>query len=467
MESRSLRLEVCLRLGAWGLGLFLAFTSCSKDLRLISLDPCNSDASLLQHQTLPGVSNLVRVYAPLGPDLTAHVNRIAQFNLRPQNPTRWKLDLRTSTNFFQRLLRQKAGDIVVVSGKANGRMAQIEALVRRRFHVFAGPPWVIDPGALPKLAATLKSAGRKRLVLMEPTPERFEITFLLLCALVNDPEIFGVPIAGSIDAPAVQLKSVRRLDGEVGERAELRAAWFFDTRRQAEGLSDAGAHLAGLAPWILFPDQAIHCTNDIRVLSAARRPILISRDQFFKLTAAREFPEFLHDDVAGDALRWFGNHSVHYTLRGIHVKLDVVWAFQNATEPAGGNSAVFRGSRSRIEIRPVGGADQRGEVFVLPNHAAEKSAVLAATSRRIEALGAEYPGLEVHDERAAIRIAIPEHHRLSREERFALAAKRFLEFVRDPKRVPAWEASNLLAKYYVATMGSQLARQSQPADSER
>ena len=46
------------------------------------------------------MSARVAVHAPLGPDLTEHLNRIARFNLRAQNPTAWELDIHTSeTNF--------------------------------------------------------------------------------------------------------------------------------------------------------------------------------------------------------------------------------------------------------------------------------------------------------------------------------------------------------------------------------
>jgi hypothetical protein len=36
---------------------------------------------------------------------------------------------------------------------------------------------------------------------------------------------------------------------------------------------------------------------------------------------------------------------------------------------------------------------------------------------------------------------------------------RFLEYLKDPVSMPAWERPNMLAKYYVTTQGLQLSRQ--------
>jgi hypothetical protein len=43
----------------------------------------------------PGVQKKVDVYAPLGQDLFEHLNRIARFNSRKDNPTAWELEIHT------------------------------------------------------------------------------------------------------------------------------------------------------------------------------------------------------------------------------------------------------------------------------------------------------------------------------------------------------------------------------------
>jgi len=46
-------------------------------VRLITLDPGHYHAALIHKEELPGVARDVHVYAPLGPDLAAHIGRIA------------------------------------------------------------------------------------------------------------------------------------------------------------------------------------------------------------------------------------------------------------------------------------------------------------------------------------------------------------------------------------------------------
>ena len=52
------------------------------DVRLVTLDPGHFHAALIQKEMYPGVVPTAHVYAPLGPDLLAHLGRIAGFNGR-------------------------------------------------------------------------------------------------------------------------------------------------------------------------------------------------------------------------------------------------------------------------------------------------------------------------------------------------------------------------------------------------
>ena len=42
------------------------------------------------------------------------------------------------------------------------------------------------------------------------------------------------------------------------------------------------------------------------------------------------------------------------------------------------------------------------------------------------------------------------------EAHFGQVATRFFDYLRDPKRLPAWERANMLAKYYTTTKGLEL-----------
>jgi hypothetical protein len=45
------------------------------EVQLITLDPGHFHAALVQKESYPGMARRVHVYAPLGPDLLAHLGR--------------------------------------------------------------------------------------------------------------------------------------------------------------------------------------------------------------------------------------------------------------------------------------------------------------------------------------------------------------------------------------------------------
>src|SRR5437867_13229454 len=85
------------------------------DVRLMTVDPGHFHAALVQREMYPGVSERVDVYAPLGTDLTEHLNRIAAFNRRSDQPTTWAVEVHASPDFFERMLRERPGNVVVFS----------------------------------------------------------------------------------------------------------------------------------------------------------------------------------------------------------------------------------------------------------------------------------------------------------------------------------------------------------------
>src|SRR5262249_38450583 len=151
------------------------------------------------------------VYGPLGPDLLAHLGRIAGFNTRPDRPTSWELEVHAGPEPLQRLLRDRPGNVVVLSGRNRGKIDRIKAAVDAGLHVLADKPWVISPDDLPTLRAALDAAEAKGLVAYDIMTERYEITSILQRELVNDPEVFGAPVPGDEREPGVFMESVHYL----------------------------------------------------------------------------------------------------------------------------------------------------------------------------------------------------------------------------------------------------------------
>jgi len=429
-----------------------------REVRLITLDPGHFHAALVQKRMYPGMSKRVEVYAPLGLDLTEHMNRIARFNARKEDPTAWELDAHTGPDFFEQMLKEHQGNAVVISGRNRGKIDRIKACVEAGLNALADKPWIITLADLAKLEASLATADRAGLIAYDIMTERYEITTMLQRELVNDSAVFGSADAGTVEQPGVFMQSVHHIMKTVAGVPNLRPAWFFDVNQQGEGLADTGTHLVDLIQWMLFPEQAIDYRKDINVIAAKRWPTAITKAEFKRVTGETDFPEYLRGSLEQDHLNYYCNGQVAYTLRGIHVTVKVVWNYEAPADAGDTHFAVFRGSQSRIEVRQGKEEKYRPELYVVPNSKEKKSDVLQALKKKVEALQAKSPGLTVEDMGEQFRVTIPDKYRVGHEEHFAQVTERFLQYFKNPRSLPSWEKPNMLAKYYVTTKAVELSR---------
>ena len=144
--------------------------------RFMTLDPGHFHAGLVQKEMYPDVSPAVDVYAPEGPDLDAHLKRIAAFNGRKDNPTSWVLEIHKGPDALDRMLREHPGNVVVISGRNKGKIERIGRSVGANLHVLADKPWILTSADLPALEAALADADRQQVVAYDIMTERFEIT---------------------------------------------------------------------------------------------------------------------------------------------------------------------------------------------------------------------------------------------------------------------------------------------------
>jgi predicted dehydrogenase len=364
------------------------------------------------------------------------------------------------------MLRDHPGNAVVLSGRNRGKIGKVQASLEAGLHALVDKPWILEDSDLPKLERALDTADSRGLVALDIMTERFEVATELQRELVNDPATFGTPVPGTQAEPAVYMESVHHLMKMVAGAPNLRPVWFFDTDEQGEGLNDIGTHLVDLVQWTLFPEQALDYRKDVRLLAAQRWPTRISRADFRRVTR-EDFPPALAARVKDDALEYFCNTLVSYTLRGAHVTLNVIWDWE---PPAGGGDthfAYYRGTRARVEVRQGPAEKYRTELYVIPNAAADKPAVLAAAQKKIASLQQQYPGAAVADQGGELRVTVPDKLRVGHEEHFAQVTQRFLRYVRDRSTLPSWERPNMLAKYTVTTGGTALARRSPPQPAQR
>jgi predicted dehydrogenase len=428
------------------------------DVRLMTLDPGHFHAALIQKEMYPGVSPRVDVYAPAGWDLDEHLKRVTAYNKRAGTPTSWQMELHTGADFLQRMLREKPGNAVILSGRNRPKIDFIAQSVSAGLHVLADKPWILASADLKTLESVLAAADRTGVVAYDIMTERFEIATILQRALVNDAAVFGEIVKGSDTDPGVYMESVHHLMKVVSGAPNIRPAWFFDVAEQGEGLNDIGTHLVDLVQWTLFPETAIDHRADVRVTDAYRWPTRIPESEFQRVTGGHHFDAKLSASVKDGTLDYFANTLVSYTLRGVHTKLNVIWDWEAPPGGADTHFAYYRGSRSRVEVRQTASDKYLTELFVIPASAAVKAEVLAATRRKIAAVQHTYPGIGVEERGAEIQVTIPAALRDGHEAHFAQVAANFLRYVRDRKALPAWERPNMVAKYFVTTTGTELSR---------
>ena len=429
--------------------------------RLVIVDPAHFHASLLQKRMYSWLDRRVAVYAPFGPEIVDYLNRVSLFNSRKDNPTGWELDIHLSDEPMAAMLRDRRGDFVVFTGRNRGKIDRILASLAAGLNVLADKPWIISPEELPKLEEALALADRKRLAAYDIMTERYEITSELQRVLVNDSEIFGTLERGTPDNPGIRARSVHRLMKVVAGVPLRRPAWFFDVAEYGEALADVGTHIVDLVQWSAFPDQPIDYRQDIQVVEGYRWPLQLSKEQFKQVTGESDFTPNLAGYVRAGTLDYYCNNSVYYTIRGVHVKLEILWDWEAPENSGDVYEAVFRGTKSRSEIRQTSKERYVPELYIVPADASQREPVFAAARRKIAALQSKWPGLGVSDSGGELRLTIPEKLRVGHEEHFGQVVNRFSDYLKSPTSLPAWERPNMLAKYYVSTKGVEMAR-SQP-----
>jgi predicted dehydrogenase len=433
----------------------LSAAPATNEVRLITLDPGHFHAGLVQKFMYPQVSPVVHVYAPAGEDLQEHLKRIQGFNTRPDQPTRWEEKVYTGSDFLERMLREKAGNVVVLAGNNARKTEYINRSVSAGFNVLADKPMAITPADFDLLRQAFTRAAANKVLLYDIMTERYEIASILQRELARMPDLFGTLEKGAPEQPAVVMESVHHFFKEVAGNSLTRPAWFYDVRQQGEAIPDVGTHLVDSVQWLCFPDQALDWRKDVKVREARRWPTPLTPEQFKRSTGLDHYPEFLKKDIGPDgALEVYANGEVAYTLRGVHAKVSALWKFE--APPGAGDTlyALVRGTRCNLLIKQGAEQNYKPALFAENNSAAApqfEQTLRAAVAR----LNAQWPGLDVKPADAAWEIIIPDKYRVGHEQHFAQVTGKFLRFLAEGN-LPGWEVPNMMAKYYTTTEACRL-----------
>ncbi|MBI5009350.1 MAG: oxidoreductase [Bacteroidia bacterium] len=427
----------------------------SKQVKLITVDPGHFHASLVQKSMYEQVSPDVHVYAPDGPDITQHLNRINGYNTRTTDPTSWNEIVYKGDDFFEKMLAEKAGNVVVLSGNNMKKAEYITRSVDAGLNVLADKPMIIRSEDFQALENAFKAAEQKGVLLYDIMTERFEITTLLQKLLSMNPSVFGTLVNGSEKEPAVTKISVHHFSKLVSGSPLIRPAWFFDVEQQGEGLVDITTHLVDLVQWECFSEQVLS-PADVKMVSARRWPTLITNEEFRGVTGLETFPEYLKKDIKDGKLNVYSNGEMVYSLKGVFAKISVEWKYK-APEGAGDTHySTMRGTQCDLTIKQ--GPDEK----YLPTLYLEniKGLKLNEMEAKLKSALTELPYDSLSYEKvgaSSFKINVLPKYRVSHEEHFAQVTSKYLEFLKEGK-MPDWEVPGMITKYYTTTSALKLAK---------
>ena len=436
----------------------------TKTVHLVTLDPGHFHAALVQKTMYKDVDSVVHVYAPAGNDLQLHLDRITAYNNRKENPTHWKEEVYTGSDFFEKMISDEKArlndavrqeNVIVLSGNNKRKAEYILRSLQNGLNVLADKPMAIDSKGFEQLKQAFDVARKNNLLLYDIMTERFEITSILQRELSMIPEIFGTLQNGKAGDPAVVKESTHYFYKYISGSVVTRPPWFFDVFQQGEGIADVMTHLVDLVQWECFPGQAIDYTKDIRIDSAKHWTTDLSLDEFKTLTKVDSFPSYLSKNISRDTtVKIFSNGEINYTIRGVHAKTTTLWKYRSENNTGDLYSAMMKGTKANLVIRQGAEENYQPTLYVEPTPSYKTIDVTTAFKKIQE----KFPGVELQATKNGWRLIIPQKYKEGHEEHFARVTKNFLEYLRK-KDIPAWEVPNILAKYYTTTKALELVSQ--------
>jgi predicted dehydrogenase len=425
-----------------------------KIIQLITLDPGHFHAALVQKSMYDDVDSVVHVYAPGNSDLQFHLKRIETFNTRQENPTHWKEDIYTGKDYLEKMLSDKAGNVVVIAGNNQKKAEYIQRSLGAGLNVLADKPMAINAADFTNLKKSFAIASKNNLLLYDIMTERYEITTILQRELSMLPDVFGELQNGTAKDPAVTKESVHHFYKYVAGSVLTRPAWFMDVTQQGEGIVDVTTHLVDLVQWECFPEKRID-TTDIELTSAKRWTTAMTLSQFKAITNLEDFPEYLKKDVKDTVLSVYSNGEINYQIKGIHAKVSVIWKYK-APEGAGDTHySIMKGTKANLVIRQ--GADQQYKPALYIEPVSKSEGYSNIVKDRLKAIQVNYPGVELKESSNGWEVVIPDKYKEGHEAHFSMVAAKFMEYLKK-KNMPAWEIPNMITKYYTTTHALELAK---------
>ena len=428
-----------------------------KPVKLITLDPGHFHAALIQKSMYPQVDPTVHVYAEEGRDLKLHMERIDGYNKRSSDPTAWKEQVYTGKDFFEKMIAEKKGNVVVLAGNNRLKTDYILTSIKNGFHVFADKPMAIDSKGFQKLQTAFAEANKKGLQLYDIMTERYEITTMLQRAFSMQPELFGTLEKGTAEDPSVTKISVHHFYKYVSGSVLTRPSWFFDDKQQGAGIVDVTTHLVDLIQWECFPEQVIDYKKKVKILQAKSWTTPVSVKDF-SIVTKEPVPSYLEPiRDANDNLQVKCNGEFTYQINGVHAKVSVIWNYKAPEGTGDTHYSLMRGTNAALIIKQGKEEQYKPTLYIEqrskdPNFEQKLKAALA----KVEA---KFPGIGLAKNANGWTITVPDKYNNGHEAHFGQVTEKYLGYLEN-KNMPAWEVPNMIAKYYTTTQAKELAEKS-------
>lgn len=421
----------------------------AKAIRMIQLDPTHSHAAAAQNDQLDYLDSTVFVYAPDTNAIEPYLRQIKSFNARNENPTNWNQQIYFGSDYLQKMVADKKGNVVVLAGNNRLKIDYIEHSIQAGMNVFSDKPMVINQAGFERLKKIYQLADQKGLLLFDMMTERYSLINRVQQSLMQDSMLFGKLTKGTKTHPAIYESSVHHFyRGGKGSRP----AWYFDVLQQGEGVVDVTTHLIDLAFWKSFPEQAIDYHKDIKVLDANHSAVLLTKSEFSAATSLPGIPLSLAPYMKDSMLSIFASGNIVFNVKGVYAAVNVEW---RAATPKGGNdirNAYAEGEKCIVLIEQAFGRNK-------PRLCIQKRAYVSDKDfkeqlvKSFAKLQKDFPGISWSEDGNCIQINIPAEIELKRDITFKVFTDYLLHH-----SLPKWEVPNTVAKYFITTTALEMAK---------
>ena len=114
----------------------------------------------------------------------------------------------TGPDYLERMVGERAGDLVVLAGNNRKKTGYILASVKAGYHVLSDKPLAVCREDFDTLRAAYAEAHRRGVWICDLMTERYDALNVLTRNLMHDAELFGDLLPGSADDPSISMRSI-------------------------------------------------------------------------------------------------------------------------------------------------------------------------------------------------------------------------------------------------------------------